>query len=43
MANYFLRHDKLPLLQGKQYDEEEKLFVGTSYSLLKVSCQYLWK
>lgn len=43
MASYFLRHDKLPLLQGKQYDEEEKLFVGTSYSLLKVSCQYLWK
>ena len=34
MASYFL-HDKLPLLQGKQYDEEEKLFVGTSYSLLK--------
>lgn len=43
MASYFLRHDKLPLLQGKQYDEEEKLFVGTSYSLLKVSCPYLWK
>lgn len=35
MASYFLRHDKLPLLQGKQYNEEEKLFVGTSYSLLK--------
>lgn len=35
MASYFLLHDKLPLLQGKQYDEEEKLFVGTSYSLLK--------
>lgn len=35
MASYFLRHDKLPLLQGKQYDEEERLFVGTSYSLLK--------
>ena len=35
MASYFLRHDKLPLLQGKQSDEEEKLFVGTSYSLLK--------
>ena len=35
MASYFLRHDKLPLLQGKQYDEEEKLFVGTSFSLLK--------
>ena len=35
MTGYFLRHDKLPLLQGKQYDEEEKLFVGTSYSLLK--------
>lgn len=35
MASYFLRHDKLPLLQGKQYYEEEKLFVGTSYSLLK--------
>ena len=35
MTSYFLRHDKLPLLQGKQYDEEEKLFVGTSYSLLK--------
>lgn len=35
MASYFLRHDKLSLLQGKQYDEEEKLFVGTSYSLLK--------
>ena len=35
MASYFLRHDKLPLLQGKQYDEEEKLFVGTSCSLLK--------
>lgn len=35
MASYFLRHDKLPLLQGKQYDEEEKLFVETSYSLLK--------
>ena len=35
MASYFLRHYKLPLLQGKQYDEEEKLFVGTSYSLLK--------
>lgn len=43
MASYFLRHDKLTLLQGKQYDEEEKLFVGTSYSLLKVSCPYLWK
>lgn len=43
MASYFLRHDKLPLLQGKQYDEEEKLFVGTSYSLLKVSCPYFWK
>lgn len=35
MASYFLRHDKLPLLQGKQYNEEENLFVGTSYSLLK--------
>lgn len=35
MASYFLRHDKLPLLQGKQYDEEEKLFIGTSCSLLK--------
>ena len=35
MASYFLRHDKLPLLQGKQYNEEEKLFVGTSFSLLK--------
>ena len=35
MASYFLRHDKLPLLQGKQYYEEEKLFVGTSYSLLR--------
>lgn len=35
MASYFLRHDKLPLLQGKQYNEEEKLFVGTSCSLLK--------
>lgn len=43
MASYFLRHDKLPLLQGKQYDEEEKLFIGTSCSLLKVSCPYLWK
>lgn len=35
MASYFLRHDKLPLLQGMQYNEEEKLFVGTSCSLLK--------
>ena len=35
MTSYFLRHDKLPLLQGKQYDEEEKLFIGTSCSLLK--------
>ena len=35
MTGYFLRHDKLPLLQGKQYNEEERLFVGTSCSLLK--------
>ncbi len=35
MASYFLRHDKFPLLQGKQYNEEEKLLIGTSYSLLK--------
>lgn len=35
MVSYFLRHDKFPLLQGKQYDEEESLQLGASCSLAK--------
>lgn len=35
VGSYFLRHDKYPLLQGKQYNEEEDLTLGASYSLLK--------
>ena len=31
-ASYFLRHDKYPLIQGKQYNQEEDLFLGASYS-----------
>lgn len=35
MTGYFLRHDKTPLLQGKQYNEEEQLFVEAMVLLLK--------
>lgn len=30
VARYFLRHDKLPLLQGMQYGEEENLAIGAA-------------
>ncbi len=35
VAQYFLRHDKLPLLQGTAYNEEEMLAIGAMTSLLK--------
>ena len=28
MAAYFLRHDKHPLLQGEEYNQEENLMLG---------------
>ena len=34
-ASYFLRYDKLPLLQGREYGQEEKLAVGLNKALLK--------
>lgn len=34
VASYFLRHDKFPLLQGMQYNEEENLYLGAMYPLL---------
>lgn len=34
VASYFLRHDNFPLLQGKQYNEEENLYLGAMYPLL---------
>lgn len=34
MGEYFLRSDNLPLLQGKQYDEEENLMLGVRYPFL---------
>ncbi len=33
MASYFVRHDKFPMLQGKQYNEEEDLCLTVSYPL----------
>ncbi|WP_044263969.1 outer membrane beta-barrel protein [Bacteroides timonensis] len=35
MTGYFLRHDKMPLLQGKQYSQDEKFMLGAMTSLLK--------
>ncbi|MDO4159227.1 MAG: outer membrane beta-barrel protein [Prevotellaceae bacterium] len=35
MAQYFLRHDKLPLLQGESYNQEETLIIGAMTRLLK--------
>lgn len=35
MASYFLRHDRLPLLQGKEYGQEEMLTVGAMGKLCK--------
>lgn len=35
MGEYFLRHDKLPLLQGREYTQEEDLQLGVSARLLR--------
>lgn len=35
MASYFLRHDKFPMLQGEQYNEDESLCFAVSYPLFK--------
>ena len=35
MAAYFLRHDKLPLLQGEEYGQEETLMLGLMSPLCK--------
>lgn len=35
MAEYFLRYDIYPLLQGKQYNEEEDFVFAVSYPLFK--------
>ncbi len=35
MAAYFLRHDKLPLLQGEEYGQEETLMLGAMSALCK--------
>lgn len=35
MATYFLRHDKLPLLQGVEYGQEEMLTIGAIGKLCK--------
>lgn len=35
MAEYFLRHDKYPLLQGMQYNEQEDLVLAVAYPLFK--------
>lgn len=35
MAAYFLRHDKLPLLQGEEYCQEETLMLGAMSALCK--------
>lgn len=34
-GGYFLRHDKFPLIQGVEYNEEESLSLGATYSLFK--------
>ncbi|MBP3252285.1 MAG: carboxypeptidase-like regulatory domain-containing protein [Prevotella sp.] len=36
LGGYFLRYDKMPLLQGEEYGQEERLMLGTSTSL----CQH---
>lgn len=35
MTEYFLRHDKFPLLQGIQYNEEEDLILSVAYPVYK--------
>lgn len=35
IAAYFLRHDKLPLLQGEEYGQDEKLMLGVMSPLCK--------
>lgn len=35
LAAYFLRHDKLPLLQGEEYGQEETLMLGVMSPLCK--------
>lgn len=35
LATYFLRHDKLPLLQGEEYSQEEMLMLGIMSPLCK--------
>ena len=35
MSEYFLRYDKVPLLQGEQYEEDEQLMLGLKASALK--------
>ncbi len=35
IAAYFLRHDKLPLLQGEEYGQEERFMLGAMSSLCK--------
>lgn len=34
-AQYFLRHDKLPLLQGMEYNQQETLAIGLNKSFLQ--------
>lgn len=35
LASYYLRYDMLPLLQGKEYNQEEMLGIGINKSFLK--------
>ena len=35
LSGYFLRYDKMPLLQGEEYGQEERLILGVSKSLFK--------
>ena len=35
LGEYFLRYDKIPLLQGEKYGQEERLILGVSKSLFK--------
>lgn len=39
LGEYFLRHDKLPLLQGREYTQEESLRLGVSARLLRDKLQ----
>lgn len=35
MASYFIRHDRMPLLQGEEYGQQESLLLGAMSSLCK--------